>query len=199
MLTGSLACQQESMANYQLQFQKCLRSPRLKRDTSDLTALLDSGTVLSVKNSPGCEITSLSSSLLRHSLCKPPPAPVLGRAKRASWGARLTAGVNCGPPGSLHRPRCRGEAAVLSCRYSRYWIKQVCSCRQRPGTVLARAVFGLEFPGPYQEPPLVTQPVPELTLTFTPRQGLAEHLKGKKMETLRVQMFMPCSFESLYL
>lgn len=100
----------------------------------------------------------------------------------------------------LVKPLLQGEAAVfLSCRYGRYWIKQVCCCRQTAGTVVAGAVSGLEFPGPYQEPPLVTQPVPELTLTFTPRQGLAEHLKGKKMEALRVQMFMPCSFESFYL
>lgn len=61
------------------------------------------------------------------------------------------------------------------------------------------AVFGLEFPGPYQEPPLVTQPVPEVTLTFTLRQGLAEHLKGRKMEALRFEMLIPCSFESLCL
>lgn len=43
----------------------------------------------------------------------------------------------------------------------------------------------------------MTQPVPELTLTFTLRQGLAEHSKREKDGgELRVQMFMPCSFWS---
>lgn len=188
-----------SMSTYQLQFQKCLGLPKLRGDTSNPTALLDPGTVWRVKHSPGCEITSLSSSLLTCSRCKPPPAPVPREARWASWGARRAAGANCWPARVPAPPPVQCEAAVLSCRYSRYWIKRVCCCRQTPGTVLARAVFGLAFPGPYQEPPLVTQPVPELTLTFTLRQGLAEHLKGKKMEALRVQMFMPCSFESLYL
>lgn len=68
-----------------------------KGHKSNPTALLDSGTVLNVKNSPGCEITSLSSSLPRRSRCKPPPVPVLGKAKWASRGARLAAGASCGP------------------------------------------------------------------------------------------------------
>lgn len=124
--------------------------------------------------------------------CAPGGEVSILRCWPGCWGELLARRVPASPP-----VQC--EAAVWSCRYSRYWMKQVCCCRQTPGTVLAWAVFGLAFPGPYQEPPLVTQPVPELTLTFTLRQGLAEHLKGKKMEALRVQMFMPCSFESLYL
>lgn len=146
---------------------------------------LDSVTVLSVHSSLVCEVTSPFGSSSHAAPATSFPVPALRGARRASVAAA--------------RPPARREAAAPSCRCGRHWIEQACGCRQTPGTFLAGALFGLEFPGPYQEPPLVTQPVPELTLTFTLRQGLAEHLKGKKMEALRVQMFMPCAFESLCL
>lgn len=179
----------------------CQRSPKLRREQAvpQPTWILWFFSVLEIHLDVNLPLPSCS--LITCSHCKPPlvPALVLKGAKWAPGVAWLLAWASGGAL-VLVKPLLQGEAAVfLSCRYSRYWIKQVCCCRQTPGTVVARAVFGLEFPGPYQEPPLVTQPVPELTLTFTLRQGLAEHLKGKKMEALRVQMFMPCSFESFYL
>ena len=121
------------------------------------------------------KLSLLSSSIRRLRHHKTHLLQALGRAK---WASTVLACL-CWCLGPCTAPlQC--EAAFLSCRYSRYWIKQVCCCRQTPGTFLAGAVFGLEFPGPYQEPPLVTQPVPELTLTFIFGQGLAEHLTGKR-------------------
>lgn len=61
----------------------------------------------------------------------------------------------------------------------------------------AAAPWGLELPGPYLEPPLETQPA-RTPLGFHPgvlsTSPWTPNLGGK-MEA--VQMFMPCSFDSL--
>lgn len=157
----------------------CPRPPPTRRGASRPQRPLGSVT-LSVNSSLVCEVTSPFGSSSH-------AAPATSRPSARTRGL-----------GGCLAP-ARREAAARACRCGGYRMKQACGCRQTPGTFLAGALFGLEFPGPYQEPPLVTQPVPELTLTFTLRQGLAEHLKGKKMEALRVQMYMPCAFESLCL
>lgn len=89
---------------------------------------------------------------------------------------------------------CLNDPSLL---LGRCWIAQVCRAG-RLGTAARAAVpWGLELPGRYLEPPLETQPAGP-PLDFHPRV-LTRTCMGGKMEAVRVQMFVPCSFDSLCL
>lgn len=98
--------------------------------------------VLSVKNPPVCDVLLLSSSLITYVPCKHASLASLNWCPR--WG-RSSQHCQSLPGCCVHfwlglahgvSLLCRVRSA-LPLRCHRYWIKQVCYCRQTPGSILA--------------------------------------------------------------
>lgn len=135
---GKDCCQQESMCLEQALVprvpahgagqgsQWCVMSgcwkPPAKKGLSSPQTCLGSVILLSVK-ALLCEVL-FPFSFSKDGQCRKPQQSL---PSRGEWACSHLAA------GSL-QSLVLCEAALLSCRYSRYWIKQVCCCRQTPGT-----------------------------------------------------------------